>query len=144
MKTRFQGDEKVHNAQLQTLRRDLEELEMKISESITDYFSRVALVCNNMSNLGEGLEDAKIVKKTLRTLPESWNFVCPGIEKEANYANIDGGETLLLMSHVEVTENFARGSAGELSYEEELALMAQAETNGVRSLELQGSEDLTE
>ena len=249
MKTRFQGDEKVRNAQLQILRRDFEVLEMKTGESITDYFSRVVLVCNNMSNLGESMEDAKIVEKILRTLPERWNFVvcsievskdikslsvnqlrsellvhepklqkrrsideeqvlkvtyeggrergnrggfrgrgrgrgrttynrstiecfrchrlghfqfeCPRAEKEANYVTIDEDETLLLMSHVEDVqdtipenpercavvmphvvsiqdtkpENYAVGSMVELSHEEEISLMAQAEANGVSRAE---------
>lgn len=224
MKTRFQGDEKVRNAQLQILRRDFEVLEMKSSESITDYFSRVVLVCNNMSNLGEGMEDAKIVEKILRTLPESWNFVvcsievskdikrfsvnqlrsellvhepklqkrrsideeqalkvsheggrgrgnrggfrgrgrgrgrqtfnrqtiecfrchkvghfqyeCPEAEKEANYVTMDEDEALLLMSHVDVTKSYARGSVVELSHEEEMVLMAQAEAKGLSMAEV--------
>lgn len=81
MKTRFQGDAKVRNAQLQALRREFEILEMRGNESIADYFSRVVLVCNNMSNLGEVVEDARIVEKILRTLPESWIFVVCSIEE---------------------------------------------------------------
>ncbi|KAI4324180.1 hypothetical protein L6164_023737 [Bauhinia variegata] len=46
MKRKYQGNAGVQRAQLQTLRRDFEILEMKMGESVTEYFSRVMLVAN--------------------------------------------------------------------------------------------------
>ena len=43
MKTKYQGNVRVQRAQLQILRRNFEVLEMKVGESVTDYFSRVSI-----------------------------------------------------------------------------------------------------
>lgn len=71
----------MKNAQLNTLQREFEVLEMKAGEVIANYFSRVVLVLNNMRNFGESLGDAQIVEKILRTLSESWNFFVCSVEE---------------------------------------------------------------
>lgn len=68
LKTKYQGSEHVKRAQLQRLRREFEVLEMKETENITEYFSRVLLVATDMRNHGEDMQDNKIVEKILRTL----------------------------------------------------------------------------
>lgn len=52
---------------LQALRRDFEVLEMKVGETITDYFARVMGVANKMRSNGEHMKDVTIVEKILRT-----------------------------------------------------------------------------
>lgn len=81
LKTKFQGNERVKRAQLQRLRRDFEVLEMKVGESVTDYFSRVMMVANDMRNLGQNMEDAQIVEKILRTLTERFDYIVCSIEE---------------------------------------------------------------
>lgn len=111
MKTKYQGNERVRNAQLQTLRRDFEVLEMKLGESINDYFSRVMIVANNMRNLGEDLQDAKIVEKVLRSLSEKYNYIVCSIEESKNIKSLSVDE---LQSSLLVHEQkFRRNSSGE-------------------------------
>lgn len=81
MKTKYQGNTRVKRAQLQALRREFEILEMKNGESVTDYFSRVMLVANDMRNYGEDMQDVKIVEKILRTLTEKFNYIVCSIEE---------------------------------------------------------------
>ncbi|XP_020270667.1 uncharacterized protein LOC109845811 [Asparagus officinalis] len=81
MKVKYQGNARVQQAQLQRLRRSFKILEMKIGESITDYFRRVMIVANDMRNCGEDMPDVKIVEKVLRTLTENFNYVVCSIEE---------------------------------------------------------------
>ncbi|KAJ0532224.1 putative RNA-directed DNA polymerase [Helianthus annuus] len=81
MKQRFEGNERVKKSMLQKLRRDFEILEMKTSETISEYFARVVTIANQMRSNGEVMPDVKIVEKILRTLTEKYIFVVVSIEE---------------------------------------------------------------
>ena len=53
MKTKYEGNARVKRSTLQALRRDSEILEMKVGETITNYFAGVMTVANKMSVYGE-------------------------------------------------------------------------------------------
>jgi predicted ribonuclease YlaK len=63
----FQGSEKVLSVKLQTLWRDFDNLAMKESERVRDFFSRVALIVNQIRSGGDTIEEKKIVEKILRS-----------------------------------------------------------------------------
>lgn len=65
---------------LNSLRRDFEVLEMKDTETITEYFARVMTVANNMRSNGEEMSDSKVVQKILRTLTDVFTYVVVSIE----------------------------------------------------------------
>lgn len=111
MKRKYQGNLRVQRAQLQALRREFEVLEMKIGEIVTDYFSKVMLVANNMRNLGEDMQDTKIVEKILRTLTEKFNYVVCSIEesKDINYLSVDELQSSLVLHE----QKFRKNSSGE-------------------------------
>ena len=92
MKRKYQGSIRVQRAQLQTLRREFEVLEMKTGELVSDYFSRVMLVANNMRNAGEDMQDAKIVEKILRTLTERFNYIVCSIEESKDIDSLSVDE----------------------------------------------------
>ncbi|XP_076921890.1 uncharacterized protein LOC143583475 [Bidens hawaiensis] len=81
LKKRFAGNERVRKSMLQKLRRDFEVLEMKIDETIPDYFGRVLTVSNQMRSNGESMTDVKIVEKILRTLTEKYMYMVVSIEE---------------------------------------------------------------
>ena len=99
MKLKYQGNSRVKRAQLQTLRRNFELLEMKIRESVTDYFGRVMVVANDMRNCGDDMEDVKIVEKILRTLTENFNYIVCSIEesKDIDSLSVDALQSSLLV-----------------------------------------------
>ena len=99
MKTKYQGNKRVQSAQLQRLRRNFEVLEMKEGDSITEYFSCVMMVANDMRNLGENMQDDKIVEKILRTLVEKFTYVVCAIEesKDIKMLSVDELQSSLLV-----------------------------------------------
>ncbi|XP_021827718.1 uncharacterized protein LOC110768314 [Prunus avium] len=84
-------------------------------------------MANKMRIYGEDMQDVKVVEKILRSLTEKFNYVvcsieeskdidalpvdelqssliyeCPSGNKEANYAELDEEEEMILMSYVEL------------------------------------------
>lgn len=91
LKRKFGGNARVKRSLLQALRRDFEVLEMKKSETITEYFARVMAVANKMRSNGETMPDSKVVEKILRTLTERFTYVVVSIEesKDTDTLSID-------------------------------------------------------
>lgn len=108
---------KVQRAQLQALRRDFEVLEMKVGESVTDYFSRVMLMVNSMLNYGKDMPDVKIVEKILRTLTETFNYIVCSIEesKDINLLSVNELQSSLIVHE----QKFRKNSVG---YEQALKI----------------------
>ena len=111
MKIKYQGNARVQRAQLQILRRNFEVLEMKPGEAVTDYFSRVLLVANDMRNLGEDMTNGKIVEKILRTLTENFNYIVCSIEEsnDINKLSVDELQSSLLVHE----QKFRRHRSGD-------------------------------
>ncbi|GAU35605.1 hypothetical protein TSUD_30220 [Trifolium subterraneum] len=81
MRQKYQGSTKVKTAQLQALKKEFEILNMKIGESIKDYFSRTLDIANKMSAHGETMTQGTIVEKILRSLTSRFNYVVCSIEQ---------------------------------------------------------------
>lgn len=118
LKTKYQGNERVKRAQLQRLRREFEVLEMKETETITQYFERVLLVATDMRNTGEDMPDNKIVEKILRTLSEKFTYIVCSIEesKDIESLSVDALQSSLLCHE----QNIVKHSKGSSSSDQVL------------------------
>ncbi|XP_077212794.1 uncharacterized protein LOC143847890 [Tasmannia lanceolata] len=90
----YQGTTKLIYVKLQTLHRDFENLNMKNSESIQVFFSRVSSVVNQIRTYGEKLDDQKIVEKVLRSLFPKFDHVVAAIEESKDLSTYSMNELM--------------------------------------------------
>ena len=88
METTYEGTKKVKDIKLQMLTTRFEELKMSEDESFDLFYSKLNEVVIGKFNLGEKTEDSKIVRKILRSLPESFRVKVTAIEESKDIDNI--------------------------------------------------------
>ena len=71
METTYEGTKKVKDTKLQMLTTRFKELKMSEDESFDSFYAKLNEVVIGKFNLGEKTKDSKIVRKILRSLPES-------------------------------------------------------------------------
>lgn len=69
VKSRHMGAERVREARLQILMSEFDRLKMKEDEKIDDYVGRMSEISSKSAALGETIEEIKLVKKFLSSLP---------------------------------------------------------------------------
>ncbi|XP_038678443.1 uncharacterized protein LOC119979894 [Tripterygium wilfordii] len=99
MKKKYQGTARVKRAQLQALRKEFEMLQMKVSESVNDYFARTLTVANKMRMYGEKMNDVVVIEKILRSMTAKFDYVVCSIEEsnEVDELSIDELQSSLLV-----------------------------------------------
>ena len=81
METTYEGTKNVKDTKLQMLTTRSEELKMSEDESFDSFYSKLNEVVVGKFNLGEKMEDSKIVRKIFRSLPESFHAKVIAIEE---------------------------------------------------------------
>ena len=79
--TTYSGQDQVKKVRLESLRARFEKLEIKDSEKVVEYFTRVNSIINQMASNGEILETNKVVEKILQSLPAKFDHVVVAIEE---------------------------------------------------------------
>ena len=69
IKTRYIGADYVKEARLQTLNAEFDRLKMQESETIDSYAGKLSGIASKSAALGETIDESKLVKKFLKTLP---------------------------------------------------------------------------
>ncbi|XP_065621228.1 uncharacterized protein LOC136064023 [Quercus suber] len=88
LETTYEGTKKVKDTKLQMLTTHFEELKMSEDESFDSFYSKLNKVVVDKFNLGEKTEDSKIVRKILRSLPESFRAKVTAIEESKDLDDI--------------------------------------------------------
>ena len=88
LETTYEGTKKVKDTKLQMLTTRFEELKMSEDESFDFFYSKLNEVIVSKFNLGEKTEDSKIVRKILRSLPESFRAKVIAIEESKDLDDI--------------------------------------------------------
>ena len=82
LETAYQGLVKVNNSKLQILRRYFESLSMKYSKSVDAFYNRVVGLINQLKSRGEYIEDQRVAKKILRSLPLGFENLVVTLEEK--------------------------------------------------------------
>ena len=88
LETTYEGTKKVKDIKLQMLITRFEELKMSEYESFDSFYGKLNKVVIGKFNLGEKTEDSKIVRKILRSLPESFCAKVTAIEESKDLDDI--------------------------------------------------------
>ena len=88
METTYEGTKKVKDTKLQMLTTCFEELKMREDESFDSLYRKLNEVVIGKINLEEKIEDSKIVRNILRSLPESFHAKVVAIEESKDLNEI--------------------------------------------------------
>ena len=88
METTYEGTKMVKDTKLQILTTQFEELKISEDESIDLFYGKLNEKVNGKLNLGEKTKDSKVVRKILRSLPESFQAKVIGIEESEDLDEI--------------------------------------------------------
>lgn len=69
IKTRHMGADRVKEARLSTLQADFDRLKMKDTDTIDVFVGKLSEIASNSASLGENIDESKLVKKFLHSLP---------------------------------------------------------------------------
>jgi len=72
LETTYKGTKKVKDTKLQISTTRFEEVKMSDDESFDSFYGRLNEIVIAKLNIGEKIEDAKVARKVLRSLPESF------------------------------------------------------------------------
>nr|GEX53989.1 hypothetical protein [Tanacetum cinerariifolium] len=84
LKARFVGIDKVKEARLQTLESEFETLKMKDSESLDEFTGKISQLVSQASNLGSTIENKRLVRKLLGSVPTKFIQIVVAIEQFAD------------------------------------------------------------
>jgi hypothetical protein len=84
----------VKRIRLQSLRAEFESAHMNKGENVSNYYSRLLVIVNEMKRNGEKLEEVRVMEKILRSLTHKFEHVVMAIE-ESKYLETISAEELL-------------------------------------------------
>ncbi|XP_076906724.1 uncharacterized protein LOC143562946 [Bidens hawaiensis] len=76
LKVRHVGVDRVKEARLETLESDFESLKMGVGESLDVYAVKISEIASQASNLGHTMNDKKLVRILLSSVPEKFIQIC--------------------------------------------------------------------
>ncbi|CAJ2677087.1 unnamed protein product [Trifolium pratense] len=86
--TAYAGDQKVKKVKLQTLRSKFAQLQMEEKETVSEFFTKIAKLVNEMKACGEIVSGTMRVEKILRSLTPKFDYVVAAIEESKDLDSI--------------------------------------------------------
>jgi len=96
LKIAHEGTSKVKSSRLQLLTTKFENMKMLEDENIHDYYMNVLDIANSFDSLGEKLNDEKLVRKILRSLPKRFDMKVTAIEEAQDISGMKVDELIIL------------------------------------------------
>ena len=90
----FQGSSQVKMINLQTLRREYENLKMEESENINDFTTKLINMSNQLRVHGEEKTDYQLVQKVLISLPQQFDSIVAVLEQTKDLSNFSMTEMI--------------------------------------------------
>ena len=84
LKVRHVGVDRVKEARLETLESQFEALKMGGNESLDVYAGKISEIASKASNLGQTMDDKRLVRKLLGSVPEKFIQIIAAIEQFAD------------------------------------------------------------
>ncbi|XP_019414546.1 PREDICTED: uncharacterized protein LOC109326302 [Lupinus angustifolius] len=75
----YEGDAKIKKVKLQTMRRKYELLQMEENETVSNSFTKIHSLTNQMKYYGEEVKDQEVIEKILRTLTPKYDNIVVAI-----------------------------------------------------------------
>ncbi|XP_019455136.1 PREDICTED: uncharacterized protein LOC109356264 [Lupinus angustifolius] len=82
------GADKIEKVKLQTLRKQYELIQMKESDKVGDYFTKVIIITNQMKGCGEVVTDLMIIENIMRSLPQKFDYIVVAIEESKDISRM--------------------------------------------------------
>ena len=126
----FQGSTKVNSVKLQTLRRDFENIKMKDSESMKDYYSRIKEIVNKLRSYGDDIADKKIVEKILISMTENYDSIVTVIEESKDIETLSVTKLIGSLEAYEARRSRRNESSIESAFQSKLKLKTPKTSDG--------------
>ena len=84
----YEGTKAIKDSKLQRLTTSFEEIKMEEDESFDEFYAKLKDMVNSVFNLGETIPKPKIVRKVLRSLPETFHAKITAIEESKDIDKI--------------------------------------------------------
>ena len=88
LQTTYEGTKAVKDSKLQKLTTSFEEIKMKEDESFDEFYAKLKDIVNSTFNPGETIPKPKIVRKVLRSLPETFHAKITTIDESKDIDKI--------------------------------------------------------
>ncbi|KAL0393227.1 UNVERIFIED_CONTAM: putative mitochondrial protein [Sesamum radiatum] len=121
----YQGSAKVRIIKLQTLRRDFENMKMKDSETIDEYYTKVRELVNQLKAYGEDIPEKRIVEKLLISVTEKYDPIVTTIEETKDITTLTVTELVGSLEAYEKRRSRREENSLENAFQSKLNMRSQ-------------------
>ncbi|KAK4401017.1 Retrovirus-related Pol polyprotein from transposon TNT 1-94 [Sesamum angolense] len=121
----YQGSAKVRIIKLQTIRRDFENMKMKDSETIDEYYTKVRELVNQLKAYGEDIPEKRVVEKLLISVTEKYDPIVTTIEETKDITTLTVTELVGSLEAYEKRRSRREENSLENAFQSKLNMRSQ-------------------